>query len=78
MHRRGRRAAAAAGVPWTPPHAARKTYSSLLRASGADDVEMATMMGHSSIVTTKDIYTDLFPGDERRVADKLEQFLAAD
>ena len=75
VHRRGRKAALAAGVPWTSPHAARKTYSSLLRAAGADDVEMATTMGHSSVVTTKDIYTQLLPGDERRIAEKLEKFL---
>jgi integrase len=75
VHRRGRKAAEAAGVAWTPPHAGRKTYSSLLSGAGADDKEMVAMMGHASIVTTKDIYTQLLPGDERKIAEKLEKFL---
>jgi integrase len=75
VHRRGRKASEAAGVEWTPPQAGRKTYSSHLRAAGADDKEMVAMMGHASIITTKDIYTQLLPGDERRIAEKLERFL---
>lgn len=78
VHRRGRKAAIAASVRWTPPQSARKTYSSLLHAAGAGDKETATMMGHSSVVLTKDIYTELLPGDERRIAEKLEEFLDAE
>ena len=38
---------------------------------------MATVMGHSSIVTTKDIYAELLPGDDLRIVEKLERFLEA-
>jgi integrase len=78
VHRRGRRAARAAGVPWTPPHGARKSYSSWLHAAEVGDKAQQTFMGHSSIVTTMDIYTDLLPGAELAAIRKLERFLAAD
>jgi hypothetical protein len=32
-------------------------------------------MGHSSVVLTKDLYTDLLPGQERRLVAKLEAYL---
>ena len=48
-------------------HELRHVCASLLIASGASDVQVASQMGHSRVETTKNIYGHLFPQDRQEV-----------
>ena len=58
-------------------HEARHTYASLMIASGANAKTISTMMGHSSITITLDLYGHLFPGAEAEAAAMLDAYLQA-
>jgi integrase len=46
-------------------------------AAGCNAKQLATWMGHSTIVITLDRYGHLFPGAERDGADMLDRFLSS-
>lgn len=59
------------------PHELRHTYATLMIAAGCNAKQLATWMGHSTIVITLDRYGHLFPGAERDGADMLDRFLSS-
>lgn len=60
-----------AGLPGVTFHTLRHTYASLLIREGAHPKVIQTLLGHSSIRTTLDLYGHLFPGMGREMADRL-------
>lgn len=41
------------------PHQLRHTFATMLHRAGIDQVAASRMLGHSSYITTADIYTDI-------------------
>jgi integrase len=54
------------------PHTLRHTYAALLIREGAHPKVIQTLMGHSSIKVTLDLYGHLFPGMGEELAARLE------
>jgi integrase len=54
-------------------HELRHVCASLLIASGASDVQVAHLMGHTKIETTKNIYGHLFAQDRARILNAMNQ-----
>ncbi len=71
---RWRRAVETAGLPTNlTPHELRHTAAALLIATGAGPKSIQAQLGHSTIVTTFDIYGHLFEGHLDEVMDRLDQ-----
>jgi integrase len=75
-------AASRAGRAWadlTPIgfHEARHTFASYMIAADLNAKTITTIMGHSSISTTFDLYGHLFPGSEAEARGQLDAYLAA-
>ncbi|MDP8927029.1 MAG: site-specific integrase [Actinomycetota bacterium] len=71
---RWRSAVQAAGLPeGLTPHELRHTAAALLINSGAGPKSIQAQLGHSTIVTTFDIYGHLFEGHLDDVMDRLDQ-----
>lgn len=58
------------------PHQFRHAYASMLDDAGIDETAAKTMLGHKSIVTTKNIYTHIRKGKRERSANQLNQYIA--
>ncbi len=71
------RALDAAGLRRVRFHSLRHSAASLLIHSGATDKAVQTIMGHSSIQVTKDIYGHLFADAEREAMDRLDDHFAS-
>jgi integrase len=63
----------AAGVAPLRVHDLRHTCASLAIAAGADVKVLQRMLGHASAALTLDRYGHLMPGQERSVADRLDE-----
>jgi len=57
-------------------HTFRHTSVRLARESGADLLAISKRLGHSSINTTVDIYSELFAGIDTELVDRLDDFIA--
>ena len=58
------------------PHQFRHAYASMLDDAGIDEMAAKTMLGHKSIVTTKDVYTHIRKQKRERAAAALNQYLS--
>lgn len=56
-------------------HALRHTYASLLLASGEHPKVVQELLGHSSITTTLDVYSQVMPGLKEKAAQKINDLL---
>ena len=65
-------AATAAVLEDLTPHDLRHTAASLLAASGANVKAVQRMLGHASAAMTLDVYSGLFDGDLRALADRMD------
>ncbi|MEA5152001.1 MAG: site-specific integrase [Oscillospiraceae bacterium] len=63
--------------PTVTPHQFRHAYASMLDDAGIDEMGAKTVLGHSSIVVTKDIYTHLRARKRERIGGALNAYLAA-
>lgn len=54
-------------------HDLRHTHASLLIMSGEPIVIVSKRLGHKKVSTTLDIYSHLMPGDDRAIAEKLDE-----
>jgi integrase len=61
------------GIVRYTAHELRHVCASLLIASGASDVQVAHLMGHSKIETTKNIYGHLFAQDRTAILHAMNQ-----
>lgn len=57
------------------PHQFRHAYASMLDDAGIDETSAKTILGHSSIVVTKDIYTHLRAQKRQRIGSQLNDYL---
>ena len=55
------------------PHTLRHSYAALLTREGAHPKVVQTLMGHSSINVTMDLYGHLFPGMGAELAERLQE-----
>lgn len=62
----------AGGLAGLTPHDLRHTCASLMRAAGADVVEVSAQLGHRSPVVTLGVYTHLFEGAYDDLMDRLD------
>jgi integrase len=67
---------AAAGISCTA-HQLRHSFASLLHSAGVDAKDAQTLMGHSSIVVTQDIYTKIEQGHKETVRDQVNEYIKA-
>jgi site-specific recombinase XerD len=65
---------AAAGISCTA-HQLRHSFASLLHSAGVDAKDAQTLMGHSSIVVTQDIYTKIEQGHKETVRDRVNAYI---
>ncbi|MBQ0067359.1 MAG: site-specific integrase [Phascolarctobacterium sp.] len=61
--------------PLVTPHQFRHAYASLLDDAGLDETTAKTLLGHSSITVTKDVYTHLREAKRQRSASALNDFI---
>lgn len=61
--------------PYITPHQFRHAYASMLDDAGIDETAAKSMLGHKSIVTTKNIYTHLRQSKRQRSAEQLNQYI---
>jgi len=57
-------------------HTFRHTSVRIARESGADLLAISKRLGHSSITTTADIYSELFKDIDTELVDKLDEYIA--
>ena len=67
---------AAAGISCTA-HQLRHSFASLLHSAGVDAKDAQSLMGHSSIVVTQDIYTKIEQGHKETVRDQVNEYIKA-
>ena len=72
----GRRYVRTEWKPLVTPHQFRHAYASMLDDAGIDETVAKDLLGHSSIVVTKDVYTHLRAAKKERAAGKLNEYLA--
>ena len=61
--------------PTVTPHQFRHAYASMLDDAGIDETSAKTILGHSSVVVTKDIYTHLREQKRKRIGGTLNEYL---
>ena len=64
----------AAGLSCTP-HQLRHSYASMLHSAGVDAKDAQTLLGHSSIVVTQDIYTKIESQHKQDVRDAVNEYV---
>lgn len=64
-------------TPTVTPHQFRHAFASMLDDAGIDEMGAKTLLGHSSIVVTKDIYTHLRQSKQQRIGEELNRFLSS-
>jgi integrase len=72
FHKPFKQARRRAELPSATPHALRHTYAALLIREGAHPKVLQSLMGHSSIKVTLDLYGHLFPGLGEEMAARLD------
>ena len=56
-------------------HQLRHSYATMLHSAGVDAKDAQQRLGHSSVIITQDIYTDIESKHRKRVADKIEEYV---
>ena len=64
-----------AGLPELSPHALRHTFASILVNNGVDPHTISKMLGHASVSTTLDIYSDIFQETQMEASRIVEENL---
>ena len=64
-----------AGVAGMKYHDLRHAFASMLIAAGCSVKAVQHALGHTSAATTLNIYSHLWPGDEDRIRDAVDQVL---
>jgi integrase len=59
------------GIPWVNWQVLRRSFATWLKLVGADPKDAQSLMRHSRVSTTLDIYQQFVPESERRVVDDL-------
>jgi integrase len=72
LHKPFKAARQRAELPHATPHSLRHTYAAFLIREGAHPKVIQTLMGHTSIKVTLDLYGHLFPGMGEELAKRLE------
>jgi integrase len=72
LHKPFKAARRRAGLPEVTPHTLRHTYAAFLIREGAHPKVIQSLMGHTSIKVTLDLYGHLFPGMGEELAARLE------
>lgn len=72
IHKPFKQAASRLGLPHVHPHSLRHTYAAFLIREGAHPKLIQTLMGHTSMKTTMDLYGHLLPGAGSDVAERLD------
>ena len=72
LHKPFKAARHRAELPHATPHTLRHTYAAFLIREGAHPKVIQTLMGHTSIKVTLDLYGHLFPGMGEELATRLE------
>ena len=62
-------------LPQIRIHDLRHSHASLLIEQGISPIAIADRLGHESVQTTLNIYSHLYPGKQKEIADKLQQIL---
>ncbi len=57
-------------------HDIRHTHASILIANHMSIVDVSKRLGHAKVSTTLDIYSHMMPGQDRAIADKLDELFA--
>jgi integrase len=78
MADRGARAWTKAKLAPIGLHEARHTFASYFSAAGLNAKAVTTIIGHSSVATTFDLYGHLFPGHEDEARELLNAYLGRD
>jgi integrase len=68
-----RRATAAAGVNGLRYHALRHAFASMLIAAGCSVKAVQRALGHASAATTLNLYAHMWPGDDERIRQAINQ-----
>jgi integrase len=68
-----RRATTAAGVKGLRYHALRHAFASMLIAGGCSVKAVQRALGHASAATTLNLYAHMWPGDDDRIRQAVEQ-----
>jgi site-specific recombinase XerD len=71
-----RRAATAAGVPTMRYHHLRHAFASMLISAGCSVRAVQHALGHANAATTLNLYSHMWPGDEDRIRQAVDQALA--
>jgi integrase len=71
-----RKAARAAGVPTLRYHDLRHAFASMLISAGCSVKAVQHALGHASAATTLNLYSHLWPGDEDRIRQAVDEALA--
>jgi integrase len=66
-----------AGVPHRKFHALRHTHASQLLAAGVPITEVSRRLGHSNPAITLKVYSHFIPGNDRAVADKVQEIFGS-
>lgn len=61
--------------PTVTPHQFRHAYASMLDDAGIDETAAKDLLGHASIVTTKDVYTHLRQQKRKRIGSALNEYI---
>jgi integrase len=72
LHKPFKEARRRARLPRVTPHTLRHTYAAFLTREGAHPKVIQTLMGHTSIKVTMDLYGHLFPGMGKEMAERLD------
>ncbi len=64
-----------AGIPKIRVHDLRHSHASLLIEQGISPLAIADRLGHENVQTTLNVYSHLYPGKQKEVADKLQKAL---
>jgi integrase len=77
LHKPFKAARRRAGLPHVTPHTLRHTYAAFLIREGAHPKVIQTLMGHTSIKVTMDLYGHLLPGLGEELAARLDDLRVA-
>jgi integrase len=77
LHKPFKAARQRAGLLHVTPHTLRHTYAAFLIREGAHPKVIQTLMGHTSIKVTMDLYGHLFPGFGEELAARLDDLRVA-
>ena len=72
MQGRWKRTCAAAGVPYKSLHSLRHTFATRALEKGIDVKTVSSILGHKDVVTTMNLYQDVYSKQKIRVAEIMD------